>query len=66
MMTGCPRLSLFYGIVIYMYVRDHGVGHIHAWHGDDEARLRHRYRRSHRRELEAAVGLSVTQMDRSP
>jgi hypothetical protein len=32
-----PRLSTFYGIVIYMYIRDHGVPHIHAWHGDDRA-----------------------------
>jgi hypothetical protein len=24
------------GIVVYMYVRDHGVAHIHARHGDDE------------------------------
>ncbi len=32
-----PRLSAFYGIVIYMYVRDHGVAHIHARYGDDEA-----------------------------
>jgi hypothetical protein len=32
-----PRLSAFYGIVIYMYIRDHGVPHIHAWHGDDRA-----------------------------
>jgi hypothetical protein len=32
-----PRLSAFYGIVIYMYIRDHGVGHIHAWYGDDKA-----------------------------
>jgi len=32
-----PRLSTFYGIVIYMYIRDHGVAHIHVWHGDDRA-----------------------------
>jgi hypothetical protein len=32
-----PRLSAFYGIVIYVYVRDHGVPHIHGWHGDDRA-----------------------------
>jgi hypothetical protein len=32
-----PRLSAFYGIVIYMYIRDHGVPHVHAWHGDDRA-----------------------------
>jgi Domain of unknown function (DUF4160) len=32
-----PRLSTFYGIVIYMYVRDHGVPHFHAWYGDERA-----------------------------
>jgi len=32
-----PRLSSFYGIVIYMYIRDHGVAHVHALHGDDRA-----------------------------
>jgi hypothetical protein len=32
-----PRLSAFYGIVIYMYIRDHGVPHVHARHGDDQA-----------------------------
>jgi hypothetical protein len=32
-----PRLSTFYGIVIYMYVRDHGAPHVHAWYGDDRA-----------------------------
>jgi hypothetical protein len=32
-----PRLSQFYGIVIYMYVREHGVAHFHARYGDDEA-----------------------------
>ena len=32
-----PRLATFYGIVIYMYVRDHGVAHLHARYGDDEA-----------------------------
>ena len=34
-----PRLSAFYGIVIYLYVRDHGVAHFHARHGDDEAAI---------------------------
>ncbi len=34
-----PRLSAFYGIVVYMYIRDHGVPHFHARHGDDEAVL---------------------------
>ncbi|MDQ6948318.1 MAG: DUF4160 domain-containing protein [Actinomycetota bacterium] len=32
-----PRLATFYGIVIYMYGRDHGVAHFHARLGDDEA-----------------------------
>ncbi len=32
-----PRLSAFYGIVTYMYIRDHGVAHFHARYGDDEA-----------------------------
>lgn len=31
-----PRLSSFYGIVVYMYVRDHGVAHFQARYGDDE------------------------------
>lgn len=32
-----PRLAAFYGIVIYMYVHDHGPAHFHARYGDDEA-----------------------------
>jgi hypothetical protein len=32
-----PRLSEFYGIVIYMYTREHGIAHFHARYGDDEA-----------------------------
>lgn len=32
-----PRLSEFYGIVVYMYTREHGVAHFHARYGDDEA-----------------------------
>ena len=34
-----PRLSAFHGIVIYMYIRDHGVGHFHARYGEHEAVL---------------------------
>jgi hypothetical protein len=34
-----PRLSAFYGIVIYMYVRDHGPPHYHAAYGDDVAQI---------------------------
>jgi hypothetical protein len=32
-----PRLSAFYGIVVYMYIRDHGVPHVHAKYGDEVA-----------------------------
>lgn len=32
-----PRLSEFYGIVIYMYSREHGVAHFHARYGGEEA-----------------------------
>ena len=32
-----PRISLFYGILIYMYYRDHAQPHFHAIYGDHEA-----------------------------
>jgi hypothetical protein len=32
-----PRLSTFHGIVIYLYIRDHGPPHVHAHHGGDRA-----------------------------
>ena len=32
-----PRLSLFYGIAIYMYYRDHAPPHFHAIYGEKEA-----------------------------
>lgn len=32
-----PRISAFYGIVIYMYIRDHGPPHLHAWAADQRA-----------------------------
>jgi hypothetical protein len=32
-----PRLSTFYGLVIYMYWRDHAPPHFHAEYGDHEA-----------------------------
>ncbi|HEX9506226.1 MAG TPA: DUF4160 domain-containing protein [Acidimicrobiia bacterium] len=35
-----PRLSEFYGIVIYMYWRDHPPAHFHAVYGEDEALVR--------------------------
>lgn len=35
-----PRLSEFYGIVIYMYFLDHAPPHFHAIYGDHEALVR--------------------------
>jgi hypothetical protein len=35
-----PRLSEFYGIVIYMYWGDHGPPHFHAIYGGHEALVR--------------------------
>ena len=32
-----PTISLFYGIVIQMYWRDHGPPHFHALYGEHEA-----------------------------
>jgi Domain of unknown function (DUF4160) len=32
-----PRLSEFYGIVIYMYWGDHSPPHFHAIYGEHEA-----------------------------
>ncbi|MFO0892693.1 MAG: DUF4160 domain-containing protein [Isosphaeraceae bacterium] len=32
-----PRISLFYGIAIYMYYRDHSPPHVHAIYGEHEA-----------------------------
>ena len=32
-----PRISEFYGIVIYMYYSDHPPPHFHAIYGGDEA-----------------------------
>jgi hypothetical protein len=32
-----PRVSEFYGIVIYMYFLDHDPPHFHALYGGDEA-----------------------------
>jgi hypothetical protein len=32
-----PQLSSFYGIVIYMYYRDHPPPHFHAIYGEHEA-----------------------------
>ena len=32
-----PRLSAFHGIVIYLYVRDHGPPHVHAHYGGNRA-----------------------------
>lgn len=35
-----PRLSEFYGIVVYMYWNDHLPAHFHAIYGSDEALVR--------------------------
>jgi hypothetical protein len=35
-----PRLSEFYGIVVYMYWQDHQPPHFHAIYGSDEALVR--------------------------
>ena len=32
-----PRISEFYGIVIYMYFQDHSPPHFHAIYGEHEA-----------------------------
>lgn len=32
-----PRISAFYGLVIYMYWRDHPPPHFHAEYGDQDA-----------------------------
>ena len=32
-----PRIAAFYGIVIFIYSREHGIPHFHARHGDHEA-----------------------------
>jgi len=32
-----PQISRFFGIVIYMYAKDHLPPHFHAIYGDDEA-----------------------------
>jgi len=35
-----PRLSEFYGIVVYMYWNDHEPAHFHAIYGGAEAQVR--------------------------
>ena len=32
-----PRISVFYGVEIYMYFRDHAPPHFHAIYGEHEA-----------------------------
>ena len=32
-----PSISMFYGIVIYMYRADHSPPHFHAYYGDNKA-----------------------------
>ena len=35
-----PRISEFYGIVVYMYWRDHAPPHFHAIYAGEEAQVR--------------------------
>jgi Domain of unknown function (DUF4160) len=32
-----PTISIFYGIIVQMYWRDHNPPHIHVWYQGDEA-----------------------------
>jgi hypothetical protein len=34
-----PRLSMFYGIIIWMYRPDHPPAHFHAQYGEDVAQI---------------------------
>ncbi len=34
-----PRISVFYGIAIYMYYRDHAPPHFHAIYAEHEAKF---------------------------
>ena len=34
-----PRISVFYGIYIYMYWKEHNPPHFHAFYGDNEAEI---------------------------
>lgn len=34
-----PRISSFYGIVITMYYREHGIPHFHARYGEHQAQI---------------------------
>jgi hypothetical protein len=42
-----PELSRFFGIVIYMYYRDHAPGHFHAAYGEAEVTVEIRTGRVH-------------------
>ena len=32
-----PKISIFYGIIVQMYWRDHNPPHIHVWYQGEEA-----------------------------
>ena len=34
-----PRISLFYGIAVYMYFRDHAPPHFHAIYAEHDAQI---------------------------
>ncbi|HEX8315299.1 MAG TPA: DUF4160 domain-containing protein [Flavisolibacter sp.] len=34
-----PQLSRFYGIIIYLYFKDHNPPHFHAWYGEHKCEI---------------------------
>ncbi len=34
-----PQISRFYGIVLYMYFKDHNPPHFHAWYGEHKCEI---------------------------
>ena len=34
-----PQLSRFYGIIIYLYFKDHHPPHFHAWYGESKCEI---------------------------
>jgi Domain of unknown function (DUF4160) len=49
-----PRISAFYGIVIAMYYREHGLPHFHATYGGETVVISIQTARCHRRRSRAA------------
>ena len=34
-----PQLCRFYGIIIYLYFKDHNPPHFHAWYGEHKCEI---------------------------